>query len=210
MSSRLAYSILLPCLLALLVVTASLAWGGSQREQAIFQPDLKDVSPTSKATTRSVPTPTRFPYINVTRQQYDAALAKWRAQGITEYEIVVDYYAFNRQLMGKWTLHVQTDGTTPHVISASRWGEKNPEIDVDFLTVEDMFSVVEDRLNYISDTNLYWNVSFHPTLGYPSFSWQQQPDVHITDIQGSKHVEGVRIIKQNPPGGPYPTGRPVP
>lgn len=243
MSSRLTFSILLPCLLALLVAGFYLAWGGSL-QKPIIQSDTGDVSVTSIGTISSGPTivtgvsgsttvfatgietttpePTiaRFAYINITRQQYEEALAKWRAQSITEYEIVVDYYVFNRQYMGEWTLHVETSGSETHVISASRGGEKEPNSKVDFLTVEDMFREVEDKLDYVPDvspywdalakSNLYWEVSFDPRLGYPSLRWAQQPDVHISDIEGNKYVKGVRIIKQNPPGWPCPTSRPVP
>ncbi|HEY0070367.1 MAG TPA: hypothetical protein VGE04_10400, partial [Chloroflexia bacterium] len=67
------------------------------------------------------PTPTIDPAVterglDITKDEFNTALARWRARNIREYEMVVEYSAYT-DIMGRWTLRVRTDGVTGEVIS---------------------------------------------------------------------------------------------
>jgi hypothetical protein len=198
MKKRLAQSILLAVALALLIVGVSAAFTlrSEDTSQQVGMELIYRATCTPSPLTTSVP----MPYINVTRQQYDKALARWRSQGIREYSMTVEYTVFNSQLMGVWDLHVQTDNAGERVVNASRNKENSP-IGGNFLTVESMFETIKNKLDYKSETGLYWMVSFDPTIGYPSsIAWNTQAGVQITDLQGSKRVQSFEVLKRITPG----------
>jgi len=49
------------------------------------------------------------PDINISRSQYEEASTRWHAQGILEYEMIVDYGQSRGVLNGLWRLHVQSE-----------------------------------------------------------------------------------------------------
>jgi hypothetical protein len=202
MKNRLTQSILLAGATALLIVCVSAAFT-LPRGDAIQRIDRE--ATLRAATSSPVATSILRPYINVTRQQYETALARWRSQGIREYSIKLQYIVFNYQLMGTWDLLIQTDGNKEKIVNALRNKETSP-LAADFLTVESMFETVKNKLDYKSEAELYWEVSFDPALGYPSYIvWNTQPGVQIADIQGSINVQGFEVLKRLAPGTPSST-----
>src|SRR5436309_7067356 len=87
-------------------------------------------------------------YTNISRDQYDQALAKWRSQNAVEYEMVIDNEAmFNA---GTWTLRVHKDKVelvnqvvdgTPVAPPPAATGEALKP-----LTVEGLFSRIDEML----------------------------------------------------------------
>ena len=64
----------------------------------------------------STPTATRA---GISREQYEQARAKWRAQGVEEYEARVEYSAYS-EFMGIWTLHVRVSVDDAQVLGYTR------------------------------------------------------------------------------------------
>src|SRR5438045_787638 len=60
------------------------------------------------------------PKVNISREQYDQALAKWHAQDVREYEMLVDYELFNGALRGPWRLRVRAEGGVEEITEYSR------------------------------------------------------------------------------------------
>jgi len=119
------------------------------------------------------------PVINITRQQYNEALAKWRAAGIEEYQMVADTKAF---LGG--TLTVRYNNSTGTLLSKGTNGRPfaTPEPEyADYArkdTIEGMFEDIDEILQgstvlhtaaMMSSGEWYmaYRVEFDPELGYP-------------------------------------------
>jgi hypothetical protein len=135
-----------------------------------------------------------FAGINITRNDYEQALGRWRSQGIADYEMVVEFYAFNPD-SGEWTMRV----TNGKVVTATRTGP-GPNVltdldDLQFLTVEGSFTSVEYMLNDRSGEMLY-TVAFDPGLGYPtSMSGHPKPWRRIYDADGERRIKRLTVIK---------------
>lgn len=151
------------------------------------------------------PYPPPAPGINVTRQEYDAALAKWQAAGIEEYEIVVSYSQVYSNRSGTWTLRVK--GGDIEVINRLRDGvPTTPEPDMSgdmlkFLTVDAMFARIMGVLGdpnqgkiTIGDNSYEteYKVTFDSTLGYPQL-FAVYP-IYITDNDSYTRVQSLKIL----------------
>ncbi len=154
------------------------------------------------------------------RAKYDEGLAKWRAQYVIEYEVVVQNNS-PAQFGGTWTLHV--NGAQIDVVSYSAPNVITPTTPPDFMvgealkfmTVDGMFasiearltsegfgSALEQRVDYIS--------TFEPGLGYPiSVEIRPKPNNKGQDLASSTIVQRLTIIKRSIPPPP-PTDTPVP
>jgi hypothetical protein len=151
------------------------------------------------------------PLINITRGDYDRALAKWREQKIEEYEITTHTQAFAG---GTLTLHVSDYGNkveqlAPNVRPASVLTAQ----DIEYLkrdTVEGLFAKVDRILAesneskksaaYLTeDFYMAYKVSFHPDIGYPQRVSERpitKPGFYISDIDRDTRVTNLKIIKQ--------------
>ncbi|HEX8218973.1 MAG TPA: hypothetical protein VF914_07135 [Chloroflexia bacterium] len=150
------------------------------------------------------------PRINISRSDYEQALAKWRAQAVDEYVIT---------LAGTETkMRVSNGGRDIVVLSPLDMSTPTPRF-VEYLkskTVEGMFAEIEKAL--ASDGVMHfpgesegptfyiaYTVRFHPELGYPTYL-EGHPatgtEAVIHDIGGEIAVKELTIIRQ---GTPAPT-----
>jgi hypothetical protein len=150
------------------------------------------------------PTPTP-PAINITRQQYEEALAKWQASGVDEYEITKSTIT---PWGGTTSVHVSDHGKTIHNLRPddSSWLEPD-ESD----TVEGMFKEVDELLRRAAETDIAtamakdgsydaFAVEFDPDLGYPvSIAGYAVTAPGHTVFDGSSYttVKEVKIIKKS-------------
>jgi hypothetical protein len=164
-------------------------------------------------TTSPVPTPTP-PVINITRQQYEEALAKWRAAGIEEYEVTVAIYAYPG---GTNTLRVGDHGKKILILQPSPTPAITPDPQYpEYLqeyTIEGMFAEIDDALKSVAtadiDTALTkdgfytaYSVEFDPDLGYPvqiSTASITAPNVVISDGFSVQTVKELRLVKRSAP-----------
>lgn len=126
--------------------------------------------------------------INITKEEYEQALSKWRSQAIEEYAITVRYSAYS-EFMGIWTLQVQSNGAAAKVLDYVR--EPGLEAPVGGVGSHSQMPTTEDGIKYLKEqlqditvegqfesiTQVFgteWhslrevNVGFDPKFGYPS------------------------------------------
>jgi hypothetical protein len=153
----------------------------------------------------------------VGRDEYNAALAKWRSQSIQEYEMVIEYASL-APFAGTWTLKVR--GEAIDVLSYSRDGAvpATPPAGVvgdalKFLTVEDRFALIETRLTDAEVSNLdkrvNYVVEYDQALGYPSLLDIIEADPKLQDQQNKTSVKSLTIIKRGTPQPQEPTVTPT-
>jgi hypothetical protein len=123
----------------------------------------------------ATPTPVvdNTPGVNITQADYDAALAKWEALNVQEYNENVTYDAF-AITRGTWDLHVTTSAIEPVSFSQNGTPATPPTIEGDafrLLTVDGMFNNVARALADQSsqDYQFRYEVRFDPEKGYPTF-----------------------------------------
>lgn len=157
---------------------------------------------------------------NFTRADYEAALARWRAQDIAEYQIEVTYNAFS-PFGGPWRLNVALDGGREFVTSFERLGEGGKGSgqtaqQLEWLTIGNIFDQIDRALNNIENPNpdnlaYDYSVSFHPTLGYPvSFSAKPR-EMNVSDADFAFSVQSVTVLQTGtyvPSGGGVVPGMP--
>lgn len=118
------------------------------------------------------------PSINITRTNYNQALALWQSYGITEYEITVNELSL-RSSNNTETFRVEGNtvtvlgmfGSAPTPVTVSR--SDLDAIDADD-TVEGLFETVADALSYAEQATsegfqTVYEVRFDPTFGYVSY-----------------------------------------
>ncbi len=170
--------------------------------------------PAIYTTPGTAPTVIVNPGINIIRQQYDDALAKWRAQNVEAYEVVVQYSSF-APYAGTWDLKVSgdkidvvsysKDGVVPATPTAPTTGDT-----LSFLTIDARFAVIEHRLTALQllgvDAEVDYVVTFEPTLGYPiSIEIKQKPGVARPDVESKTVVKSLTILKRGTPVVPQAT-----
>lgn len=173
--------------------------------------------PNSTSTVRSY-TPT----INITRNDYETALAKWRAQEVYEYEIEVEHVA---RMPFEGTLHVTGDQVEvlPIIID----GESYIPIGgiVEDYTVAALFEQVDAILTHGLCTAtgewafpVAYQIAFDPEKGYPTVverdaneppEWQQEGRYSTLPAHSSYwiKVKGLKVLRTGVPGMPS-TGHP--
>jgi len=179
--------------------------------------------PVSTPTLQGCPTVTYIsppPGLNITRNEYDEALAKWRSQAVQEYEIITEDLHFG-SLAGTWKLMVRVTGGEPQVISfkyldgVSASPEHMTDHDVNYLTsltVESIFDDLDSGLRSVETNDkracqAFYQVSFHPTLGYPTSFYYGL--VNVFDASSRITVQSLRVLRRFTPGMPS-TGNPGP
>ncbi|HEX8231643.1 MAG TPA: DUF6174 domain-containing protein [Chloroflexia bacterium] len=165
-------------------------------------------------------------FANFTRADYEAALAKWRAQDASEYRIEVTFEAFTL-LRGPWRLTVALDDAKEFVTRFERPEGQGLEVgnataqDLESMTVGGLFAQIDEALRKVEnpspdDMAYNYNVSFHPTLGYPvSFTAKPVSEL-VADADFAYSVQSVTILQTGiytlPGGGVIPgmptTGHP--
>ncbi len=136
-------------------------------------------SPPSVTVTPTIPPPRS----NITRADYNAALAKWQQQGITDYEISVYELSLNLTNGGVYRLRVQGDQLTvlsnPYLFRDTRAATPTPypAADADrFNTVAGLFADIDRELISVEQGKMaggqvlpfVYQVRFDPVLGYPT------------------------------------------
>lgn len=155
--------------------------------------------------------------INITRNQYESALAKWRLRGVSEYEMTVS------RKNEVFTLRVNEDNSTVYLLEdivdgrqVSAPGLSSP---VEFASYSDytvggMFTRVKKGLDSVlsgarmlpsEDKNDYfyeYDVQFDPSLGYPTHILEYQRSTRLSreitwrEAQPtSREVKDLKIIK---------------
>jgi hypothetical protein len=155
------------------------------------------------------PTMVVKPGINVGKPQFDAALAKWRAQGIEQYEVTTEHVS-KSPWAGTWILRVSNNSDTVEIVSytGSSGVPSTPAMPPDtvkFLTVEQQFAAVEHVLTAGEFGELEklvdYIVAFDPTFGYPSsIRIKTKPNVRSTDLGSSTTIKSLKILKRATPG----------
>jgi hypothetical protein len=197
---------------------------------------LPEATPTEDATATPEPTPTETPQptfistpgagptvmvrpgINVAKEQYDEALAKWQSQGIQEYEVVVEHSSLS-PWAGTWTLRVAGRGEKVDIVSytGNSGVPTTPAMAPDtvkFLTVEQQFAVIDHVLTAgifsELETLVDYVVTFDPALGYPaSIEIKTKPNVRVTDLGSSTTVKSLKILRRGTPVVPSPVATAV-
>jgi hypothetical protein len=153
--------------------------------------------------------------INVSRQEFQAALARWRALGVEEYEITVYAHAFIDG--GSRTIHVGSHGESLISTDPPLNSPEDPR-EVAYVrsdTVEGMFEDIRAILDgqIRSDPTYYTRVSpsmaftvkFDPQMGYPAeFSGRCHPawpleTCQTADADWRRIVTSLKILKQTGP-----------
>jgi hypothetical protein len=132
------------------------------------------------------------------RLSYTEALARWQAQGVQEYEIVVETIAFS-SYAGIWTLHVT--GTQIEVVDTPYYKDWMTHTgltmdDLRSLTVAGQFETAARLANRGLSPQSQHSIVFDPTLGYPraleSHPW---PWKNVTDADWRRTTKCLKIIK---------------
>ncbi len=142
------------------------------------------------------------PGINVARQQYEDALAKWRSHNILEYEIVVKYDSF-APFAGAWDLRVAGDKIDIVGYTDAGGAPATPAVPGDtlsFLTVDQQFAAIEHVINGGSfgpiQSQVDYVVTFDPAFGYPaSVEIKPRPNAP-PDVGSSTVVKSLNILKR--------------
>lgn len=145
--------------------------------------------------------------VNTDRQQYEAALAKWRALAVEEYEMRVRYDGAG-PLIGTWDLRVT--GNNVQILGYGRddTGPATPPVPsrgLEFLSIEQRFAYIDDRLKKgesggLTDMDqlLDFLVTYDQTYGYPaSIELRPKPTTRLRGIDSLVKVESLKIIRRN-------------
>ena len=164
--------------------------------------------------------------INITQAQYNEALAKWRAAGVGEYEMVAEHQAFSLYA-GTLTLRVK-GGEVVEIVNFERGGRAAgtpiPDLtQLKFLTVEALFEKIGEALaskpwdvSSASDIPLDYKVEFDPTLGYPTLvQITALPNpisgAQVADVDTTTRVLSVKKLgSSDTPGMPRSGAEPQP
>ncbi len=154
------------------VLGASFLYGCDQAAPA-------STTPTTSISTIPPSTPALYrPSINITRADYNQAVALWQSHGITAYEVTVNELSL-RSSNNTETFRVEGNtvtvlgmfGSAPTPVTVSR--SDLEAIDADN-TVEGLFDKVADALSYAEqvtgeDLQMVFEIRFDPTFGYVSY-----------------------------------------
>ena len=155
------------------------------------------------------PTPTPAandtPGVNVTQADYDAALARWKALNVQEYNMEVEYIAFSLYA-GTWDLRVTSSDIEPTAYERGGTPTTLPTTngqDLRLLTVDGLFNNVARALQDQSqqDYQFRYETRFDPEKGYPTFfSARSVPNPNtgggqIADADYTVTVKSLTIVK---------------
>jgi hypothetical protein len=145
--------------------------------------------------------------VNTSRQQYDAALAKWRALAVEEYEMRVRYDGAG-PFIGTWDLKVVDNNVQIVGYRRDDTGPATPPVPskgVEFLIIEQRFAYIDDRLKKMEsgslseiDKLLDFLVTYDQTYGYPaSIELRPKPTTRLRGIDSVVKVESLKIVRRN-------------
>jgi hypothetical protein len=156
------------------------------------------------------------PKVNITLEDYERALNKWKAQNIQEYEITVDINAF---MGGTRSLRVSDEARKitilrppePERTPEPRYFEYSREDTVEGM-FEEIRAVLDDAQIFhtpaMSGSGRFYmayRVEFHPELGYPTLFEGRpvtEPDAYVFDADFEKRVTEFKILKIGTPAAP--------
>lgn len=166
--------------------------------------------------------------INITQQDYVNALARWQAQGVSEYEItLID--SSRMDIGGKMKLRIALDRGNPRLVEYTMLSQTRPQLvplstlsadELDHLrglSVEAMFGVIGELFNGnppgLTRPNFDYDIAFDPELGYPTHVYSRlfnpQNGVFISECCISYEVLDLNVLQRSVPGMPR-TGNPEP
>ncbi|HKP54820.1 MAG TPA: DUF6174 domain-containing protein [Chloroflexia bacterium] len=160
-----------------------------------------------------------FPYINITKADYEAALAKWRSHGIQDYEMQVSGSTNSYPYIYSFSETDRVRGPVAEVIYYSCTGICMT-ITMSTATplhkawsVEDMFTtiqeIVDDPQGTYSSRGVRYEVAFDPVYSYPTLI--DVIPVSVDHGWGKTVVQGITILKaSSSPIIPSYTAEPVP
>jgi hypothetical protein len=150
-------------------------------------------------------------HVNITRSQYDHALATWQALSVEEYQITTDTWSFGG---GTRILHVTDYRNNVEELGSDLLPLHFPTtFDMDYIkqdTVEGMFAQVDAILTQENslfktgimsgsgDFYMSYSISFDPVLGYPAVIQKlavTPPGAEVYDVDSTKTVTDFKIIK---------------
>ncbi|HKP52757.1 MAG TPA: DUF6174 domain-containing protein [Chloroflexia bacterium] len=153
------------------------------------------------------------PRVNITLEDYERALNKWKAQGIQEYEITVDTFAF---LGGTSSLRVSDEARKITILRPPE-PEWTPEPDIlDYVRADTVEGMFEEIKAVLDDAQIFhtpamggsgrfymaYRVEFHPELGYPTrFEGRPvtEPGAYVFDADFAKRVTEFKVLKRGTP-----------
>gem|GEM_PF-3577621 len=167
----------------------------------------------------SVSPTTSFPYINITKAEYEAALARWRSHGIQDYEMQVSgstnaypyFYSYSEtdRVHGPVAevIHYLCSGVcmtmTPSTATPPR---KAWSVEERFARVQE---ILDDSQGMHSIGSVRYEVAFDPVYGYPALI--DTIPVSVDHGWGKTVVQGITILKTSgSPIIPSYTAKPVP
>jgi hypothetical protein len=153
----------------------------------------------------------------ITREQYEQARAKWRSQGVEEYEARVEYHAYS-EFQGIWSLHVRLEGDRPQVLNyirepgldaplgfvgshlsmpTSEAGKNYLKEQLQMLTLEGQFDDMPRLIDGNEQGRFKIPITFDGQLGYPtSVGPDLTPKVTENSSWTLQHLD---ILKQSKP-----------
>jgi len=161
------------------------------------------------------------PCANITQQEYERALTKWRARGVLEYEVTVDSPSMG--VGGRFRLHVLVENGQDTLVGITDLNIVEPEslaletlapYELDFYrerTVEGMFREVGklftgELTDPAGEYEECFNVEFDRALGYPSLVRSGHSPIGggppATDCCINYEVLNLRIVRSGLPGMP--------
>jgi hypothetical protein len=173
---------------------------------------LPTTPPVVATSTAVFATPTPAPAtINITREDYEAALSKWQSQGIEEYAVEIGQIPHASDQEGSVIYYVRgeywvalpmpwpTSGAiaTPAIINKSDY--PNP--------IASLFARIDRSLSFVESEGqapYVYTVAFDPTLGYPSFyeEYCDEGPLHRfcgTDSYTRERVVRFEVLKRRQP-----------
>jgi hypothetical protein len=199
--------------LCLVLLFACLYSGDKQTEVVISVPKQPEDAFSSRSESALV--------INITEEEYETALAKWRARGVEEYEItIVD--ATRMGGGGRFSLHIRVENGEPILVSYTDLnGEQPQSIPLDTLDADDLAFLRERSVEgsfaliggvfrqTFSDTGNViheYKIKFDKELGYPSGVHSRllsrEGGLMPTECCIHYDVISVKILKSDTPGMP--------
>ncbi len=150
--------------------------------------------------------------INVTREQYEAALAKWTSLHVTEYEATIQQRLFG-STSGRWKSIVRVEGTGADAVetlmhveslqgfgvggtepASERWGlVRDTMVLRQFQLIDHLLQQPYESFIGSHGTPMAWMVEFDPTMGYPRSVMLLGS---FTDLPLELRIDDVKILKR--------------
>lgn len=147
------------------------------------------------------------PVINVTREDYAEALAKWESQGIEEYEIEYGEIPHASSEEGREFMYVRGPYSWVHL--SAEWpagGTIATPVSVPIIKypepVHSLFAEIDQALSFVEANGqapMVYRAEFDPTLGYPSLYQEHCREEFghcATDSYTRKRIIRLEVLKR--------------